>query len=84
MLRSWNKWRVLSDLQCNKFCYVSLNQIQIYKNLSDMIGNSGWDELFPEGDKVEHDEAIDALWEGRGEKAADAAAHRVAHADATL
>ena len=49
-----------------------------------MIGNSGWDELFPEGDKVEHDEAIDALWEGRGEKAADAAAHRVAHADATL
>ena len=41
-------------------------------------------KLFPESDKVKHDEAIDALGKGRGEKAADSATHRVAHADATL
>ena len=39
---------------------------------------------FPEGDEVKHDEAIDALGEGRCKKAADSTAHRMTHADATL
>ena len=43
-----------------------------------------YETLFPEGDEVKHDEAIDALWEGRCKKAADSTAHRMTHADATL
>ena len=43
-----------------------------------------YDTPFPESDEVKHDEAVDALREGRCKKAADSTAHRMTHADATL